>query len=371
MGMTRALAAALLLCSALGTSARAQTTHNGMLINGPTITGGSMGGTAVDGALVGGQTLATVFLGLKPGGPSGLAKLDSRGFIISTQYGDITGASLGGNDLATLIANLSPLSDFAQGTVTVSGTPQKLGPYLATLAQGNSQAISGTVTTLQTVNGPLTVAGAIVAPSIALPGGDSLAAAGIDQSSATQLVGTVYRATSCLFGGFVLPAGPPARSSYAVTFMNQSGNPCTLYPGIGAAIDQNGLNNPVTIADATDATFRAIGPAVWYRSARPAVVPGPSGQVVTSGSAATMLAASNLIVIQKPAPGSATIVNLPPNPAPWVPYTIKDGAGDADVNPITITPASGLIDNASTAVLATPSKAISVEFTGLNWIILQ
>lgn len=94
----------------------------------------------------------------------------------------------------------------------------------------------------------------------------------------------------------------------------------------------------------------------------------PTGIVVTSGSSVTMT--TTKLVINKSS-GSPTAVTLPSSPTAWTTeYVVKDGKGDAFTNPITVTSASGLIDNASSFIIATNGGSGSFIFDGTNWNIV-
>ena len=85
-------------------------------------------------------------------------------------------------------------------------------------------------------------------------------------------------------------------------------------------------------------------------------------------SAVTIQASDELIVINKGI-GSATAVTLDPSPAVGAVHRIKDGKGDAATNPITITAAAGTIDGASHFVINQNRGAVTLEYTGSEWVI--
>lgn len=62
-------------------------------------------------------------------------------------------------------------------------------------------------------------------------------------------------------------------------------------------------------------------------------------------------------------------VQLPTSPPLGVSFLIKDCTGQAATNNITVTPASGNIDNAPSFVMSTALQSIAVTFTGLQWSI--
>ena len=97
-------------------------------------------------------------------------------------------------------------------------------------------------------------------------------------------------------------------------------------------------------------------------------VSGTAGSVrmVTGPGAVTVTGADGLIVVNKSVPGP-TAVTLEANPVVGVQHRFKDGRGDAAVNPITISPASGAIDGASSFVLSQNRAAVTLEFNGSEW----
>lgn len=88
--------------------------------------------------------------------------------------------------------------------------------------------------------------------------------------------------------------------------------------------------------------------------------------------AAGMVALSNsdsVVVINKTV-GAATPVLLPATPSQSSVFIIKDGKGDAALNPITLTPASGTIDGQSDFVMASNYQAVTLVYNGTEWNIL-
>jgi hypothetical protein len=66
---------------------------------------------------------------------------------------------------------------------------------------------------------------------------------------------------------------------------------------------------------------------------------------------------------------NAIQVNLPSSPATGLSYLVKDCTGQAALHSITVTPASGLIDNASNFVISLAHQSIGVTYTGAQWSI--
>lgn len=83
----------------------------------------------------------------------------------------------------------------------------------------------------------------------------------------------------------------------------------------------------------------------------------------------TMTSSDTVLVVRKTT-GSATAITLPtPNGSGQV-ITIKDGKGDAATNPITITPASGTIDGASSYAISTAYGVWRGFWDGTTWVTL-
>ncbi len=89
-------------------------------------------------------------------------------------------------------------------------------------------------------------------------------------------------------------------------------------------------------------------------------------RVVTASGAVTV-AASDFIVVVNKTTGAATTVNLPSSPTSGQTFRIKDGKGDAATNAITITPAAGAIDGATTYVLNVAYESVDLVYNGTQW----
>jgi hypothetical protein len=94
-------------------------------------------------------------------------------------------------------------------------------------------------------------------------------------------------------------------------------------------------------------------------------------RVVTAAGAVTVSATTDYIVCINKTSGAATTVNLPGSPATGLVFIIKDCKGDDATNNITITPAAGTIDGASTYVMKTSTTGmfddIGVVYNGTQW----
>jgi hypothetical protein len=93
-------------------------------------------------------------------------------------------------------------------------------------------------------------------------------------------------------------------------------------------------------------------------------------RTVIAAGAVTVLRADYTVVVNKTS-GAATTVNLDAIPATGEIKCIKDGKGDAGANNITLTPAAGLIDGASTYVISTNYGAACVQYGGTAWNVIS
>lgn len=103
----------------------------------------------------------------------------------------------------------------------------------------------------------------------------------------------------------------------------------------------------------------------------PGIVTTQSGKVrktrvVTAAGAVTVTTADDIVSINKTV-GAATTVNLPATPTTGQTFEIHDGRGDAATNNITITPAAGNINGASTLVLTIAYASALVTYNGTQW----
>lgn len=131
--------------------------------------------------------------------------------------------------------------------------------------------------------------------------------------------------------------------------MSYSNNPRSLVAGTGIVL------SPITGTGANTVTITANGLAL--EPVRIALV-----------TPDTVLATDSIVSYELTVP-AATAVTLPAGITGTV-YYLKDGSGTAAANPITITPTASTIDGAATAVINSNFGAITLAFTGTQWIIL-
>lgn len=92
-------------------------------------------------------------------------------------------------------------------------------------------------------------------------------------------------------------------------------------------------------------------------------------RIVTVPGPIAILPTDEIVVVDKDI-GEATTVNLLPDPATGDEIVIKDGKGDAGTNNITIVPASGTIDGSATYVMTFNWQAVTLVYSGIEWIII-
>lgn len=134
-----------------------------------------------------------------------------------------------------------------------------------------------------------------------------------------------------------------------------------------AALPRAGGTMTGAIVLAGDPTLALQAASKQYVDAR-AGTTNPAPRVVTAAGNVTVAAADGLIVVAKTA-GQATTVTLEANPVAGAVHRIKDGRGDAATNNITVVPAAGTIDGAASFVLAANRGAVTVEYTGTEWVV--
>lgn len=132
--------------------------------------------------------------------------------------------------------------------------------------------------------------------------------------------------------------------------MSYSNNPTSILAGTGISI------TPTTGNGAEQITISALGTQL----------------VTTRIATATPVTVTNTddVVAVQVTPAAAVAVNLPAGVNGRI-FNIKDGLGNASIlTPITITPASGTIDGAATAVINTPFGALTLVYDGVQWLII-
>ena len=89
-------------------------------------------------------------------------------------------------------------------------------------------------------------------------------------------------------------------------------------------------------------------------------------RVATVTGAVTVLVTDYRIIIRKAA-NEATFVNLMSSPLIGENIIIKDGKGDASINPIIIQPAAGTIDGNTNLIISSNHAAVTLAYDGTQW----
>jgi hypothetical protein len=132
--------------------------------------------------------------------------------------------------------------------------------------------------------------------------------------------------------------------------MSYTNNPTTILAGTGITVA------PTTGTGANTITISATG------------TPVQAVQIAVA-TPVTVTNADDVVSVEVPGP-VAVAVNLPAGVTGQVFY-IKDGLGlAAPATPITITPAAGTIDGAATATIDAPYGALTLVYSGTQWLIL-
>jgi len=92
-------------------------------------------------------------------------------------------------------------------------------------------------------------------------------------------------------------------------------------------------------------------------------------RVVIASGAVTMATTDEYVVVNKTS-GAATAVNFVASPTTGTVQCVKDGKGDAATNNITLTPAAGNIDGATTFVMNQNYESICFVYNATQWNIL-
>lgn len=82
-----------------------------------------------------------------------------------------------------------------------------------------------------------------------------------------------------------------------------------------------------------------------------AAAPAPTGRLVSAAGPVTVAGGDGIVEIAKATPALTAVSADPAALTPWKTYTVKDAAGNASAFPITLTPTSGTVDGAPSAVI--------------------
>lgn len=129
---------------------------------------------------------------------------------------------------------------------------------------------------------------------------------------------------------------------------------------------QRGAENTQAIAFAAGANVANIITAKTMEDLQNGA--SPVGREIIAAGTVDMVATDGIIEINKTIAANTSVIT-PVAPTAFKPYTVKDGAGNADVHPITITPYSGLMDGAATYIINAPYGAVTFYWNNSNYSI--
>ena len=263
--------------------------------------------------------------------------------------GAITGAikSNGSNSFAQ--AACADLSNAAAGCSAGAATSSVLG------------LVKPDGTTLTNSSGAISVAYG-TASNTAAQGNDS------------RITGAAPKASPTFTGTVTLPDTGTLTSS-ANTFVAPVKTPASVTGGAGLNIAPGTAPTSPNNGDCwvTSAGLycringATVGPYISLGTAGNCA--GQAAREVTAAGSVTITTADCNVDIDKTT-GAATAVALPATPPAGTTFTIADGKGDSQANPITISPAAGTISGRSTYVLSTPGyPSVTVWYTGTQWLV--
>jgi hypothetical protein len=176
-----------------------------------------------------------------------------------------------------------------------------------------------------------------------------------------------WRAPLPVAVGWAAAIGCGAAISWAAVLVVMVGalTPAHAQTKVSALPGASALDGTETLPVVQSATTKKATTAQvkTYALSAPWTVPT---RVVTAAGAVTIATSDYLVCVNKSS-GAATTANLPSTPATGLTFVVQDCKGDAATNPITITPASGNIDGASTLVLNVNRQAVAITYTGSEW----
>lgn len=223
---------------------------------------------------------------------------------------------------------------------------------------GAGSGVTNVATTGPITGGPITATGTI-ACATCVTSAASLTSGAIMTGSGSQASATDANATLTA-GALSLGASGTAGS---VAMGNATSGTVTLQPVAGA------LGSVTASLPANTGTVAELNLAQTF-SARQTFGAGVTVfvRVVTAAGGVTVATTDYLVCINKTV-GAATAATLPGSPTPGDTYLIKDCKGDAATNNITVSPAAGTIDGASTYVMATNRQSSAFTYNGTEWMV--
>jgi hypothetical protein len=117
----------------------------------------------------------------------------------------------------------------------------------------------------------------------------------------------------------------------------------------------------------TNAAQSLSGAKTWYSTHITAASRRRYVRYHTAPASVTVAAGLDDIIVVNKSVAGATAVTLPAGPTAGDTYTIKDGAGNAGAQNITVSPTAGTIDGAGTNVISTNYLAREYVYNGTEW----
>jgi trimeric autotransporter adhesin len=284
-----------------------------------------------------------------------------------TSSGTISFATIANNDIlanisgstAAPVANtVSAVIDSAigsaQGDILYRGAslwnalpPGTSGQFLQTkgTAANPLWAAAGSVTSVATGTG--------------LTGGPITSTGTISIANTTVTAGSYTNTNLTVNAQGQITAASNGSSGTGVSSVGNSDGSLTISPTTGAVVASLNVGHANTFTASQTFNSQTVFGAGTNQKLR----------LVTAAGAINITTADYVVIVKKTT-GAATTVDLPGSPTTGDNYVIKDGKGDAHTNNITLVPASGTIDGASTFVMNTNYASKEVIYNGTEWSVL-
>lgn len=242
----------------------------------------------------------------------------------------------------------------AQGDILYRGAsawnalpPGTSGQFLKTqgAAANPVWAASGTVTSVATGTG--------------LTGGPITSTGTISIANTTVTAGSYTNTNLTVNAQGQITAASNGSSGTGVSSVGNSDGSLTISPTTGAVVASLNVGHANTFTAAQTFNAQTVFGSGTNQKLR----------LVTASGAISITTADYIIIVKKTT-GAATIVDLPGSPTSGDIYIIKDGKGDAHTNNITLVPASGTIDGASTYVMNTNYASKEIVYNSTEWSVL-